>query len=40
LNISAVGFEARLKALEEQGYDTQAAFTEAFLQQAEAQIER
>lgn len=40
LNVSAVGFEERLKAIEEQGLDTQAAFTEAFLQQAEAQIER
>jgi hypothetical protein len=40
LNVSAVGFEERLAALEDQGLETQAAFTEAFLQQAEAQIER
>lgn len=40
LNVSAVGFEERLEALKEQGLDTQEAFTEAFLQQAEAQIER
>lgn len=40
LGVSAVGFAERLEALKAQGLDTQEAFTEAFLQQAEEQIER
>jgi hypothetical protein len=38
LGVSTDGFSKRLKALEDQGYSTDEAFTEAFLQQAEAQI--
>lgn len=40
LGVSVDGFKERVKELEEQGYDTNAAFKEAFLQQAEAQLER
>ena len=40
LGVSTVGFEDKLKALKDQGMDTNEAFTEAFLQQAEEQIER
>jgi hypothetical protein len=40
LNVSVDGFKENLKALQDQGYDTNAAFTEAFLQQAEGQIEK
>lgn len=40
LGVSVDGFDDRLKKLKETGLDTNAAFTEAFLQQAEAQIER
>lgn len=40
LGLSVVGFEEKVRTLEEAGYDVQDAFTEAFLQQAEEQIER
>jgi len=40
LGVATDGFKERLKGLEDQGMDTEAAFTEAFLQQAEAQLER
>lgn len=40
LGVSVDGFEERLKRLKGTGMDVNAAFTEAFLQQAEAQIER
>jgi len=38
LGVSTDGFKERLKALEAQGYSTDDAFKEAFLQQAEAQL--
>jgi len=38
LGVSVDGFKEKVKALEDQGMDTNAAFKEAFLQQAEAQI--
>lgn len=38
LGVSVDGFKEKVAALEKQGYDTNAAFKEAFLQQAEAQI--
>ena len=38
LGVSVAGFEEKVKALEEAGYSANDAFTEAFLQQAEAQI--
>lgn len=38
LGVSVDGFKEKVAALEAQGYDTNAAFKEAFLQQAEAQI--
>jgi hypothetical protein len=40
LGVSVDGFKERVKALEDAGMDANEAFTEAFLQQAEAQIER
>jgi hypothetical protein len=40
LGISVTGFDEKLEKLKATGMDTQAAFTEAFLQQAEAQIAR
>ena len=40
LGVSVDGFKEKVKALEDQGMDTNAAFQEAFLQQAEAQIEK
>ncbi|MBU2038349.1 MAG: hypothetical protein KKH95_04335, partial [Gammaproteobacteria bacterium] len=40
LGVSVDGFKERVKALEKQGMDTNAAFNEAFLQQAEAQIQK
>lgn len=40
LGVSVAGFDERLEALKNTGLSTQEAFTEAFLQQAEAQIER
>lgn len=40
LGVSTDGFKEKMKELEEQGYDTDAAFKEAFLQQAEMQLER
>lgn len=40
LNVSVDGFDERLKKLQATGLSAQDAFTEAFLQQAEAQIER
>jgi hypothetical protein len=40
LGVSVDGFKEKVKELEEAGLDADAAFTEAFLQQAEAQIER
>jgi hypothetical protein len=40
LGVSTEGFKEKLKALEKQGYDTDAAFKEAFLQQAEEQLAR
>ncbi len=40
LGISVDGFDAKVAALKKTGLDANAAFTEAFLQQAEAQIER
>jgi len=40
LGVSVAGFEDRLKNLKATGMDVDAAFREAFLQQAEAQIER
>lgn len=40
LGVAVAGFDDKLAALEAQGYDTNAAFTEAFLQQAEEQIEK
>lgn len=38
LGVAVDGFDERLEALEKQGYSTNEAFSEAFLQQAEAQI--
>jgi hypothetical protein len=38
LGVRVDGFKERMKALEEQGLDTNAAFKEAFLQQAEQQL--
>ena len=38
LGVSVAGFDERVKKLKETGLDTNEAFTEAFLQQAEAQI--
>lgn len=38
LGVSVDGFKEKVAALEKQGYSTNAAFKEAFLQQAEAQI--
>lgn len=38
LGVSVDGFDAKVKALKETGMNANAAFTEAFLQQAEAQI--
>jgi hypothetical protein len=40
IGIAVGGFEDKLKSLEAQGLSTQAAFTEAFLQQGEEQIRR
>jgi hypothetical protein len=40
LGMSVDGFKEKVKALEAAGYSTQDAFTEAFLQQAEEQIEK
>ena len=40
LGVSVDGFKEKVKALEETGMDADAAFKEAFLQQAEAQLER
>ena len=40
LGVSVDGFDEKVKALEESGMSVQDAFTEAFLQQAEEQIER
>lgn len=40
LGVSVDGFDERLEALKATGMDVNAAFTEAFLQQAEAQIAR
>lgn len=40
LGVSTDGFKEKMKALEEQGYSTDAAFKEAFLQQAEMQLEK
>ena len=40
IGISTDGFKERLASLEKQGYSTEEAFTEAFLQQAEAQLEK
>jgi len=40
IGISVDGFSERLKTLKESGMDAQSAFTEAFLEQAEAQIEK
>ena len=40
LGVSVDGFKEKVADLEAQGYDTNAAFKEAFLQQAEAQIEK
>lgn len=40
LGVSVEGFDERLQALKDSGMDVNDAFTEAFLQQAEAQIER
>lgn len=40
IGVSVEGFEDRLKSLEAQGLSTQAAFTQAFLAQGEAQIEK
>lgn len=39
LGVRVDGFKDKVKALEEQGYSTDAAFKEAFLQQAEAQLQ-
>ena len=38
LNVRVDGFKDKVKALEDQGYSADAAFKEAFLQQAEAQL--
>lgn len=38
LNVKVAGFEERLQRLKDTGMETQAAFTEAFLQQAEQQL--
>lgn len=38
LGVSVAGFDEKLQALKDTGMDTQEAFTEAFLQQAEEQI--
>ena len=40
LGVSVDGFEERLKSLEAQGLSTEEAFSEAFLRQAEEQIEK
>lgn len=40
LGVSVDGFEAKVKELEEQGYSTNEAFKEAFLRQAEMQLEK
>ena len=40
LGVSTDGFKEKMKALEEQGYSTNDAFKEAFLQQAEMQLEK
>ena len=40
LGVSVDGFDAKVKALEESGLSASEAFSEAFLQQAEEQIER
>lgn len=40
LGVSVDGFDAKVKALKDSGMDANAAFTEAFLQQAESQIEK
>ena len=40
LGVAVDGFDERLKKLKDSGMDVNAAFTEAFLQQAEAQIEK
>lgn len=40
LGVSVYGFDERLKALKETGMDANAAFTEAFLQQAEEQLQK
>lgn len=40
LGVAVDGFDERVKNLKRTGMDTNAAFTEAFLQQAEAQIEK
>lgn len=40
LGVSVDGFDEKVKALEQSGLDANAAFTEAFLQQAELQIDK
>lgn len=40
LGVSTDGFKEKMEELEKQGYSTDAAFKEAFLQQAEAQLEK
>lgn len=40
LGVAVTGFDERLQVLKDSGMDVNEAFTEAFLQQAEAQIER
>ena len=40
LGVSVADFDEKVKALEESGLSAQDAFTEAFLQQAEEQIEK
>lgn len=40
IGIAVVGFDEKLKDLEAQGYSTEDAFTEAFLQQGEEQLEK
>ncbi len=40
LGVAVAGFDEKLQALKDSGMDTDAAFKEAFLQQAEAQIDK
>lgn len=40
LGVSVDGFKGKMKSLEEQGFSTNDAFKEAFLQQAEAQVKK